>query len=71
MSRQKVYWVWVDSKRGCFPHELPEAMKEDDEIWGRSCQTWKTAEFHLRRLMKLGYVARVYLIDAQGRGEHV
>lgn len=64
MSRFKTYYLFVESKLDFPPHALVEELDKDREHIGRSCQTWATAEDHLRRLMKKGYVVRVYEVGA-------
>jgi hypothetical protein len=60
MAKQKQYWLWIESKRGCLPHELHKELEKDGLVWGREVQTWTTALLYLRDAMKRGYVVRVY-----------
>lgn len=64
MSKRTMYWLWVDDKAGVLRHDLPQALKDDDEVSGRCSPTWEGALTHLRRMMKKGYSVRVYQSEA-------
>ena len=61
MSKGKRFWVWIDGKPGCAPHDLPaEIAKHDGFMIGRSCGTWGAATAWLRDYMKAGFIVSVY-----------
>lgn len=64
MSKAKQYWLWVEGKHGHATHDLPKLMADDGEMWGRQSSTWESASNHLRRMMKKGYIVRIYEVDA-------